>query len=199
MMQKTVLISLIVLSVACTSEPESTDALSGVSLAEVPEIATLSSYDDGSGVHRAEVWDGDRLRSAGESLDGYRHGSWMEFKPDGKPESLTTYQKGVKQGIALTFDKQGYVKSKRFYVGDEYDGPYLIFDRNKLIESRSYTAGQLHGLVRKYYDNGNLKEEAPYEYGKLHGIAKWYDQQGELKLAYEYEQGELINKEAEVD
>ncbi|REE00103.1 toxin-antitoxin system YwqK family antitoxin [Marinoscillum furvescens] len=193
------LILLVVVGYACSTETQSESAVGEQQLEKVPEVAVVTPYEDGSGVARAEVWDGESLRSVGESIDGLRHGAWMEFTPDGKPSALVTYHRGVQQGVVLDFDKQGYLKNKKFYVQGEFDGPYLVYKRNKLMESRLYSAGELNGTVRKYYDNGRLKEEAPYDQGNLHGVAKWFDQEGNLKLAYEYDQGELVDKEAEVD
>lgn len=166
--------------------------------ADIPATAKIIPYEDIPGLEKAVDKSGGEIVAEGDLLNGVKHGSWTTYE-EGLITSLTSYYKGKKQGVSLTFDKQGYVETKAYYHSDELDGNYRKYKRKRIIEDREYKNGVLQGMVKKYYDNGKLMEEAPYADGKLNGIAKWYDQEGNLSIAYEYEAGVLVDKDPDIE
>ncbi|MEM9855929.1 MAG: hypothetical protein AAF843_01155 [Bacteroidota bacterium] len=130
----------------------------------------------------------------GDYLEGQKQGSWTTYHNNELVKSVTTYLRGVKQGVSVTIDDRGQLLTKAYYNNGQYDGEYLAYKRTKVVERRFYNKGKLEGTLKKYYDSGNIMEESIYQNGKLNGIAKWYDQEGNVTLEYEYQDGQLIKK-----
>lgn len=169
-----------------------------LSAGSIPAGAEVQEYSDVDGLVHVVLRDNDQITAEGDFLDGLEHGAWTEYDAEGRISRITSYYRGLKQGVSITFNNNE-VKSKAYFHNGELDGESLQFDRRKVIEQKTYKAGELTGAVKKFYKDGTVMEEANYENGQLNGIAKWYNQQGELTIAYRYEDGELVDKDPVIE
>lgn len=79
------------------------------------------------------------------------------YFPDGKAESVVSFEKNIRQGEAVFYWENGNVKEKRNYVNDK-----------------------VFGTVTSYYENGKIKELYSIEDGKRDGPATYYDSTGNV-------------------
>lgn len=161
---------------------------------QIPVGAIVQDYSSIDGLQRVIQKSGEITSAEGDFLNGLHHGTWTVYDNEGKVASITTYQKGKKQGVELIFDTQGYVQSKSSYHNDQLDGEHLIYKRRKITDRKVYKSGLLHGIVQKFYVDGTLMEESTYVNGTIDGVAKWYNQDGELIIEYTYDMGKLLQK-----
>ncbi len=187
-----ILITLLIISCSTTKENTTEDVNQ---YEDLPKGSIVESYDDGSGIERAYIPNNKRIVLEGELKDGKRHGTWTNYYANGIVRDITTYQNGLKEGIAITIDARGDLTSKAYYHQGKLEGEYLNYDGRRITEKRFYNNGLLEGTLTKYYRNGKVMEESPYKNGVRHGLSKWYDQQGNLTIQYEYDNGELVSEE----
>lgn len=175
---------------ACNSEPSFIPEES-----QIPADAVVQDYSSLPGLQRVMIKDGETIVGEGDFLNKKHHGSWTLYDSKGKVTRITTYLDGLKQGVELVFDNQGYVSTKGFYHNNQLEGEFLTYKRRNVIDRKNYIGGVLDGLQKKYYANGNIMEEVTYVQGKMDGVAKWYDQEGNLSIEYTYKNGERIKEE----
>ncbi|MBC6400165.1 MAG: hypothetical protein GDA42_04550 [Ekhidna sp.] len=190
-MEKLKFIVIAFLLVHCSQSNDS-DPISG---SQIPGDAVVQDYVSTPGLQKATVKSGDITLAEGDFLDGLHQGTWTTYDPeDGKVTSITTYLKGKKQGVELTFDNLGYVTSKAYYHNDALSGEYLLYKRRVIVERKNYSNGLLNGLQQRFYNDGNLMEEKTYVDNTIDGQAKWYDQEGSLTIEYTYDMGQLVEE-----
>lgn len=77
------------------------------------------------------------------------------FYPDGKVQSIVPYENKIRQGEAIFYWENGYLKEKRNYLNDK-----------------------VTGTVTTYYENGNPQEQFSIQDGKRFGVTSYYDSTG---------------------
>jgi TonB family protein len=81
--------------------------------------------------------------------------SVVTYYPDGKPESITYFNKSLREGKFISYYENGNIKEERDYQNDK-----------------------VTGTIKIYYPNGNLKEIFNIEDGKREGVTSYYDSNG---------------------
>lgn len=91
------------------------------------------------------------------------------YYPDYKIESVVPMYKGVREGEAKIYNREGF-----------------------LIEERNYVNGRVEGLVKKYSDKGILLELFNVEDGKRQGPTSLFDSTGTYVRDVEFASGKLV-------
>ncbi len=132
-----------------------------------------------------------RPAELGNMLKGKKEGQWFTLHPkDSLLQSITIYKEGLKQGAALTFDKQMRLTTEENYVDDQLHGVRRTFKHGKTTLIENYDKGILDGWQYKYYaQGGKLEQETFFKQGEKDGIAKWYYDNEQLLTQYNYKNG----------
>ncbi|MDP4282728.1 MAG: hypothetical protein Q8867_11380, partial [Bacteroidota bacterium] len=127
----------------------------------------------------------------------------QEYYPDGKIRSVSTYRKGVPEGIRREYSPEGIViKSLVFQAGARIgegiiqedgtkDGHWVEFFSDSTIKSEgNYKDGKPLGEWKYFYTDGKIEQTGKYSNsGKLTGIWKWFYNNGRLLREEEYLNG----------
>lgn len=141
--------------------------------------------------------DSNNILEEGNTLNGKKEGAWMTYyssnRDKGKIKTLTNYHNGVKNGIDLTFAKNGTIETKSTFANGNLNGAYAKFKSSRKLEEATYSNGQLTGVYRTFYNTGKLQQESHYSNGKKHGKSTYYNQEEEITMEYEYKNGEQVS------
>jgi antitoxin component YwqK of YwqJK toxin-antitoxin module len=145
--------------------------------------------------------------------DDKLEGEETYFYENGKPAERSFYKNGLRDGIAITYYKNGIIKSKGAYKenrlygervyfnqdGEPCNGDFAIYDQNGKIErSGKCIEGKPEGDL-KVYDNGNLSMLANFTNGRPHGYTYYYTPNQKISSIELYNEGEFIREEKESD
>lgn len=89
------------------------------------------------------------------SLTYSQSDSAVTYFPDGKIESITYFNKSIREGKFILYYENGNIKEERNYQNDK-----------------------VSGVVKTYYPNGTIKEIFNIEDGKREGISSYFDSNG---------------------
>ncbi|MDH5397092.1 MAG: hypothetical protein OEX02_03045 [Cyclobacteriaceae bacterium] len=180
---------------ACSEEQTDSSALLG-NFDGVPAGAFREPYPDNPDLVRVTLKDGQgKITAQGEYYRGLRHGNWTEYHNNSLVSTITNYELGKKEGLALIIDQAGYLLERIYFHNDVKHGEHVVYNRSRIKEERFYQNDKIEGTVKVYYDNGKIMEESPYVNGQRHGMSRWYDQEGNISIEYEYDNGTLIKNE----
>ena len=92
-----------------------------------------------------------------------------------------TFKKGLMNGEASAWYKNGQIRRKGFYCKGQISGKWTFWDEqgNKYLEA-NYRHDSLNGSYITLYANGSIKEKGQYSANKRSG--KWilYDEKGNV-------------------
>lgn len=153
---------------------------------------------DGTSLTKAVKKDADgNILEEGNILNDQKEGAWISYynsKRDiGKMKTLTNYHKGVKNGIDLTFAKNGTIETKTSYANNKKHGIASKHKSSRKLEEANFTNGQLDGVFRTFYQSGKLQQESHYKNGKKHGKSIYLNQDEAITMEYEYKDGEQVS------
>jgi antitoxin component YwqK of YwqJK toxin-antitoxin module len=83
-------------------------------------------------------------------------GEVIDYYPDGQPETVTTYDGGIKEGPERVYFSNGSIKSEHWRK-----------------------TGIWHGMGRTWHRNGQQESETRYEHGDAVAVKRW-SEDGEL-------------------
>lgn len=89
------------------------------------------------------------------SLSYSQTDSAVTYFPDGKIESITYFNKSIREGKFILYYENGNIKEERHYQNDK-----------------------VSGVVKTYYPNGTIKEIFNIEDGKREGVSSYFDSNG---------------------
>ncbi len=153
---------------------------------------------DGSSLSSATKKDpGGATLEEGNVMNDQKEGAWVTYftanRDKGKIKSLTNFHKGIKNGIELTFAKNGTIETKTTYANGQKHGAFGKYKSSRKLEESNFNNGQLHGVYKTFYQTGKLQQEANYKNGKKHGKSTYYNQEEEITMEYEYKNGEQVS------
>lgn len=136
--------------------------------------------------------------------NGKQHGTDTTYYQSGCPQVVTSYIKGVENGIwtyyndssaleawqisYLNGQKQGRsIYWKQYISGTDASGN-TIYERDT-TKIENYNNGLLHGLKTEYWKGSKLRKEVFYQSGLLDGAFKAYNSKGILTQDLNYKAG----------
>lgn len=127
--------------------------------------------------------------------DGLKQGPWLTYeRPWNFPKTLTHYEKGVVNGIYLSFSPTGQIDLKTFYKDNKLDGPWIRYKSGRKEASATYVNGELHGVYREYMALlQKLEKEIYYKNGLQDGLFRHFNSDGQIILEYTYKKGEKVS------
>ncbi len=161
--------------------------LSGFKIIDVP----------GSNLQRAEKIDNENnLAEEGNLSDGKREGAWVTYyngRDQGKIKKITNYYNDVKNGIQLTFAKNGTIETKSRFINNKLNGEYAKYKSSRMLESTNYLDGKIDGVYKTFYTNGKIQQEAEFKNGQKHGTSTYYNEAEQVTMKYEYKDGKQVS------
>lgn len=131
------------------------------------------------GTHVEYMRDGN-VRYTGLNCKGVRLGKWTRYIDDGK-------QKGKIQ-IVENYNIRSYTKQFESYSSDRH-GEYLEYDASTgtLIKKHNYSNGALNGECINYWPNSQIALKTFYVGGKKDGMLQIWNEQGKLLYSCKFE------------
>lgn len=174
---------------------------SGSSVANVASDIVLDgetnkvSYSKPSGLERWTTVKGENRTSEGDIKNGVKHGSWIEYHPNGLIKDVSHFVNGKRSGSRIQINDRGEVTARSSYMNDLLEGQKVKYNRTRVKAEENYVNGQLDGPRKLYYEDAKstIQEEGNFKNGKREGIQKWYDQEGNVTIEYEYRDGQKIS------
>ena len=128
----------------------------------------------------------------GKLVKGMKEGLWRFYYDFGAPQKMEEYHLGKKNGIAVTYDRSGFIQFDETYKNDELDGISLKYINGGKVKSQiEYKNGKLDGRKLLNYDDGTHQEESYWKNGIKNGITKWYYQKNVVMMESNYKDGKL--------
>lgn len=113
--------------------------------------------------------------------------NWKHNITDGKLYRLITYKNGYKDGLSETWYDNGKPEEITHYNKGEKDGEYMHWSSDSvLLEHSNYVSGELDGHYETWYDNGKKKEDGYYNLGNKNKTWKTWDKNGKLLSVKHY-------------
>lgn len=112
---------------------------------------------------------------------------------DGDTLNVTDTQ-GLKQGLWITKESDGYILNKVFYKNNLRDSIAEVYEGGKLSYVISFKGGVKNGKIISYWSNGNIYRERYYVNDTLNGVFKEYDMSGIIVFEENFINGKLNGK-----
>lgn len=168
--------------------PMSTEEYAGKELVEGQYLSILneveSRVEKGKGVRTVRDLQG-VLVSREEIEEGYVVKA-ETFYPNGTPESIAYFARGVLNGEKKTFNENGEPLSVREYLTGKLHGKTTFYKNGARSVEVHYLDGMKNGLEIHYLDGDMVSQEILWENDKKHGPSKYYIE-GVATVEYYYD------------
>ena len=124
--------------------------------------------------------------------DGLRDGIQLTWFKNGALNSEYNYVNGIEHGYRKAWYENGNIHFIEFFNNGQEHGTFKNWHENSQLKwHREYFEGEEHGLWRSWYKNGQLESEAYYNNGDLNKAKRW-NNLGLLVYVTEYKNGILF-------
>ncbi len=128
----------------------------------------------------------------GKLVKGLKEGLWRFYYEFGAPQKMEEYHLGKRNGVAVNYDRSGFIQNDETYKNDELDGISLRYINGGKVKSQiEYKKGKLDGRKLLNYDDGTHQEESYWKNGIKNGTTKWYYQKNVVMMESDYKDGKL--------
>ncbi|MCX6307088.1 MAG: hypothetical protein NT040_19150 [Bacteroidetes bacterium] len=116
---------------------------------------------------------------------------WVGYYPNNMVFRVEYYTNGIKEGIALQFDRKGKISLVEHFKNGLNEGQSIYYSAfNEQITSETeYVAGKKNGLYRQFYENSKIQEESMYKDDLKNGLSRWNNKNGQRIAEYNYKAG----------
>jgi antitoxin component YwqK of YwqJK toxin-antitoxin module len=119
------------------------------------------------------------LLAKGQYVGKHREGEWKFYGEGEYLFMVEHYDRGMRVGETLIYNKVGKVMQRVPYVDGKIDGERIhYYPYGNVLANYSYKQGVLDGPYSYFYETGQLNEEGSYLNGKPHGIWRSYAEDG---------------------
>lgn len=143
-----------------------------------------------------EIYKGDTINKINSQMQ--RNGNWVYFYSSNKKniKYKGKYVNNKKEGLWITYYKDGTRKSELTYKKGETIGPARFYYPNSNVKEEGYWQSKSWvGPYKYYHENGNLAYEFIYnKNGKRTGKQYYYYETGELMIEGEWVNGKEASK-----
>lgn len=124
--------------------------------------------------------------------DGRRDGIQLTWFKNGELNSEYNYVNGIEHGYRKAWYENGNINFIESFNNGQEHGTFENWHENSRLKwHREYFKGEEHGLWRSWYKNGQLESEAYYNNGELNKAKRW-NNLGLLVYVTEYKNGILF-------
>lgn len=142
------------------------------------QLVQEASYRAGQQHGLTRVYAAGRLLSEQLFAFGLPHGEMTSYSEAGVPTCKLMFQRGEIEGEAL-FMHEGQLVRRANYRKGLLEGQAIDYDRDGAkVQSADYKANLLDGWLRRYWPNGEVMEELQYKAGKPLGKPKRFNSKG---------------------
>ncbi|PKL35758.1 MAG: hypothetical protein CVV44_19720 [Spirochaetae bacterium HGW-Spirochaetae-1] len=138
-------------------------------------------------------WSDGSLKATGTIKNGQRHGKWTYFHEGTEGKKIMyegTFIYGKKNGIWISYFKNGNKQIRETYVNDTLHGSRLTFYESGMVHKEVwYRNGVKNGKFQEYYEDGKPMEICWYINDEKHGQSNQYYPNGMKKAIGNYEKG----------
>jgi len=114
------------------------------------------------------------VRAEGATVDGIKHGRWLEWWEADQPLSDGAYEYGQRQGPWTYWHENGEVMERGAYKDDLPDGPWTSHHANGVkMLAVSYTTGLRDGPIYEWADDGTSVRQGHFASGQPDG--RWIE------------------------
>jgi antitoxin component YwqK of YwqJK toxin-antitoxin module len=145
----------------------------------------------GSNAQTYKIWKGDTINF--KDKNNLKQGIWVSFYKNGFKKSEITYLNGKKNGYAVIYFENGNISEEGTWMVNKWTGKYRSYYRNGKLRYRwNYNEkGNRSGYQAYYYENGNIKIEGDWDNGKENGTIKDYRTDGSLRSEKTFNEGKV--------
>jgi antitoxin component YwqK of YwqJK toxin-antitoxin module len=124
--------------------------------------------------------------------DGRRDGIQLTWFKNGELNSEYNYVNGIEHGYRKAWYENGNIHFIESFNNGREHGTFKNWHENSRLKwHREYFEGEEHGLWRSWYKNGQQESEAYYNNGELNKAKRW-NNLGLLVYVTEYKNGILF-------
>ena len=127
--------------------------------------------------------------------EGRKQGMWMTYFRDGRLNSKGTYKDNEKDGLWEEYwGSSGKLMVKGYYINGKEDGLWEDYWTNGNLENKGqYINGKMEGMWESYWSNGNPHSKGKYINDNKHGIWEFYFDDGSLEKKILYNNDRIKN------
>jgi antitoxin component YwqK of YwqJK toxin-antitoxin module len=190
------IVTVILLFTGCQNTNNSSNT--GTSASETEDLTGYIIEDLGNGITRAyKKAVGNIITEEGYLYNGKKHGAWVMYTGEGKPESVISYVNGEIYGPELYMNTRLQITRFMQKKGGQPDGLDATYKNGRPVEVYQFKDGQLHGTQKFYFQSGRevgkLQRDVSYKNGKMDGLMRYYDPDGNITLKYTYKNGKKVD------
>ena len=125
--------------------------------------------------------------------EGRKQGMWMTYFRDGRLNSKGTYKDNEKDGLWEEYwGSSGKLMVKGYYINGKEDGLWEDYWKNGNLENKGqYINGKMEGMWESYWSNGNPHSKGKYINDNKYGIWEYYFDDGSLEKKILYNNGRI--------
>lgn len=159
-----------------------------------PDGYVLNTYKDGRQDGLQQQFHNNRLFSEYTMTPDGINGFVKTYHSNGRPELITPFVNGKREGLAKHYDEDGHLLSEETYVNDQLNGKQTFYyPSGQPKKEAMYQNGVLNGSLKTYYETGELESEMTNENGLTVGLYTEYWKNGRAKSEGLYEKDVLVH------
>ena len=107
----------------------------------------------------------------GEYKNGFKHGVWKTFYPNGSLKERRFYKRGLKVGLYEGFYNDGAKNFVFMFKNGEYNGTNSLWTKDgQLLEEFNYKMGREFGSQKVWYLDGKIKSNYIIKNNRRYGL-----------------------------
>ncbi|GAB3738480.1 hypothetical protein GCM10027594_18950 [Hymenobacter agri] len=123
------------------------------------------------------------------------NGEIKRFYKSGKLKEVALYEKGLRNGITITYNPNGSLNYEATYKAGKLNGLYKHYDKGLLVKQINYSDGFYNGEWIAYR-KGHKTIEAQFAMGRLNGwYYDYYFKSGRIQRKAFYRDGGIVSGE----
>lgn len=142
-----------------------------------------------NGIYTKSILSNGSIIEKGEFKNGRKHKQWKKWNKAGRLNSLTTWDRGFKNGEFILYGDDSKVILKGKYIKNKKNGKWITLSKEKK-ELTNWKKDNKHGLHEEYDLNENIILKGYYKHGVKDGI--WYLYKKNKKI--KYKKGVIIDE-----
>lgn len=131
------------------------------------------------------------LTFKGEYADNKKIKDWVGYYPNNTIYRIEYYTAGVREGIAVQFDRKCKLSMIEHFKNGLNDGQTIYYSpfNDQVTSETQYAVGKKNGLSRQFYENSKIQEESMYKNDLKNGISRFNNKNGQRIAEYNYKDG----------
>lgn len=137
--------------------------------------------------------DGSKEYSVGLA-DGLREGTAIYYSNNGFVKGFARFENNLMDGLRLSINENNLLKNIFEFSKGEIGAYYFDFYKNGRIKKISIKNNSEKGQSIEFYEDGSLKSFVETVYGQSNGLKLIFDKNGIIESSILYSRGEIIDR-----